>query len=105
MASTSTLNVRMDSDTKESYQHFCDEVGVSASSLMNMFAKYVIRNQRVPFSLSSKPDLAVPERYAQLFPSSEAELDQMLALAESTPENECLSLDDGFALFERRMGW
>lgn len=105
MAGTSTLNVRMDSDTKESYQRFCDEVGVSASSLMNMFARYVIRNQRVPFSLSTKPDLDVPEKFAQLFPSNEAELDSMLASAESTPGDDCLPLGDGFDLFEGRMGW
>lgn len=39
MAGTATLNVRMDADTKRDFSIFCDELGMSASSLMNVFAK------------------------------------------------------------------
>lgn len=105
MGSTTTLNVRMDADTKERFQLFCDEVGVSASTLMNMFAKNVVRNQRVPFSLTTSPTDVASVRVARLFPSSEAELDSMLAEAESVPVEQCVSAAEGFAALERRMGW
>ena len=39
MSDTATLNVRMDSNTKQDFLDFCEEIGISASSLMNMFAK------------------------------------------------------------------
>lgn len=105
MADTTTLNVRMDVDTKDAFVSFCEEVGVSASSLMNMFAKTVVRNQRVPFSLTTRPIDAMPERYARIFPADEAELDAMLAAAESVPVDRCVSAKEGFDAFERRMGW
>ena len=54
MAGTTTLKVRMDADTKRDFSIFCDELGMSVSSLMNVFAKTVVRNQTVPFPLTSQ---------------------------------------------------
>lgn len=105
MAETATLNVRMDINTKNSFVDFCEEVGISASALMNMFAKTVVRNQRVPFSLTTRPLNGSVERYARLFPADEAELDEMLASAEAVPKEKCVSAAEGFAAFERHMGW
>lgn len=105
MAETATLNVRMDAETKDLFTSFCDEIGVSASALMNMFAKTVVRNQRVPFALTTKPIDAATDRFARLFPSDEDELDAMLAAAEATPADKCVPANVGFAAFERHMGW
>ena len=49
MPETATLNVRMDADTKREFTAICEELGISASSLMNVFARMVVRNQEVPF--------------------------------------------------------
>lgn len=103
MADTSTLNVRMDTSTKEQFINFCDEVGVSASSLMNMFAKTVVRNQRVPFPLTT--DKIRSAQYGRIFPQTEAELDAMLSEAENTPPERCIPAEKGFKEFERHMGW
>ena len=105
MADAATLNVRMDVETKESFIHFCEEVGVSASALMNMFAKNVVRNQQVPFVLSTRPDSVLQHRYHNVFPANEAELDAALTAAEEAPIDQCSSAVEGFAAFERRMGW
>lgn len=105
MADTATLNVRMDADTKDGLLLFCDEIGISASSLLNMFAKTVVRNQCVPFSLTTKPVASASRSYAGIFPSSEAELDAMLAESEATPADQCVAVKQGFAALERRMGW
>lgn len=105
MSETATLNVRMDVQTKDEFLSFCDEVGVSASALMNMFAKNVIRNQRVPFSLTTQSTSYGSERYARIFPANEEELDEMLAEAESVPLSQCIPASEGFASIERHFGW
>lgn len=47
-----TISVN-DSDKKE-FSNFCDKIGISSSSLLNMFIKTVIREQKIPFSISLK---------------------------------------------------
>ena len=115
MSGTATLNVRMDAQTKEDFTAFCDEVGMSASSLMNVFAKTVVRNRRVPFDISSDPiDAAGTVAPAasrsrtdtsRLFPRDEAELEAMVDAAAAVPLSECIPADEFFVEFDRRMGW
>ncbi|MDR0222847.1 MAG: type II toxin-antitoxin system RelB/DinJ family antitoxin [Oscillospiraceae bacterium] len=54
MAQT-TLNVRMDADLKKSLEKFCADVGINTSVAVNMFARIVVRDQRLPFEVSAKP--------------------------------------------------
>jgi addiction module RelB/DinJ family antitoxin len=105
MADTATLNVRMDAATKDSYVAFCEDIGISASSLMNIFAKTVVRNQRVPFPLTNQAISSDAGSYSRLFPASFNELDSMLAAAEATPNNECLPAKQAFKTIEEQMNW
>ena len=98
MAESTTLNVRMDADTKEAFTSFCDAIGMSASSLMNVFAKTVVRNQEVPFPLTTKTTDSTVGRYARLFPRDAKELEGMLASSESTPLSECTPMENAAAL-------
>ena len=50
-----TLNVRMDEDVKKGLEEFCYDVGMSVSVAVNMFAKVVIREQRLPFEIARTP--------------------------------------------------
>ena len=49
-----TLSVRLDDKTKDDFSKFCDTVGMSVSSLFSVFAKTVVREQRIPFEISVK---------------------------------------------------
>ncbi len=51
MAQTN-VNIRMDSDLKRQLDLFCSEIGITASAAFNIFAKAVVRQQRIPFELS-----------------------------------------------------
>jgi len=53
MAQT-TLNVRMDEDVKNALEDFCQDVGMNVSVAVNMFAKAVIREQRLPFEVTTQ---------------------------------------------------
>ena len=105
MAESATLNVRMDADTKEAFTSFCEAIGMSASSLMNVFAKTVVRNQEVPFPLTTKPAAAAAGRYGRVFPRDAEELEAMLAASEAVPLADCAPMADGAALVRERMGW
>jgi len=91
MADTTTMNIRMETETKEAFTEFCSTIGMSASSLMNVFAKVVVREQRVPFELTTIP---YDERYARIFPRSEEELLDMLEEASKEPLSECIPQDE-----------
>ncbi len=57
MAQTN-VNIRMDESTKKAFDLFCSEIGLSVSSVFNMFAKTVVREQRIPFEITTE----VPNR-------------------------------------------
>ena len=53
MAQTN-VNIRMDETTKIAFDRFCAEIGLSMSSAFNIFAKTVVREQRIPFALTTE---------------------------------------------------
>lgn len=53
MAQTN-VNIRMDEATKIAFDRFCEEIGISVSSAFNIFAKTVVREQRIPFELTTE---------------------------------------------------
>ena len=54
MAQT-TLNVRIDEKLKSDFEDFCSNVGMNISVAVNMFAKAVVREQRLPFEVAIDP--------------------------------------------------
>jgi len=54
MAQT-TLNVRIDEQLKKELEEFCNNVGMNISVAVNMFAKTVVREQRLPFEVAVDP--------------------------------------------------
>ena len=51
------VNIRMDNDLKEQFADFCDNIGLSMSSLFNVFAKKVVKEKKVPFDLAYNEDM------------------------------------------------
>lgn len=51
----SVLSVRMDEKTKRDFGSFCEEVGMSVSTAINMFVRQTLREGRIPFSISVVP--------------------------------------------------
>jgi DNA-damage-inducible protein J len=52
----STLNVRMDETVKKAFDTFCADVGMNASVAVNLFARAVLRERRIPFEIVSGDD-------------------------------------------------
>lgn len=51
----STISARIDSDDKKAFDSFCNDIGISTSSAINMFIKTVIRENRIPFKIVNDP--------------------------------------------------
>ena len=49
------VSIRMDNDLKRDFGSFCDAVGMTMSTAFVIFAKTVVREQRFPFDITSKP--------------------------------------------------
>jgi len=51
-----TLSVRMDEDVKRRFDFFCASVGMSATVAVNVFARTVLRENRIPFDILGNDD-------------------------------------------------
>ncbi|MDR0979027.1 MAG: type II toxin-antitoxin system RelB/DinJ family antitoxin [Lachnospiraceae bacterium] len=52
MAQT-TINVRMDEETKKKIEKIFEEMGMNISTAFNIFAKAVIQRNKIPFTITS----------------------------------------------------
>ena len=48
-----TFSVRMDEALKKQFDELCQEFGMNASTAINVFARAVVRERRIPFEISS----------------------------------------------------
>ncbi len=51
MAQTN-VNIRMEENLKQQFEHLCNELGLNMSTAFNVFAKTMVRQQRIPFEIS-----------------------------------------------------
>jgi len=56
---TDMLSTRIDHDTKVAFSHICDEVGLSPSQAIKLFARAVINYGGIPFELKAPQPNAV----------------------------------------------
>ena len=50
MAQT-TYSIRMDNELKKDFDEICEEFGLSSTAAINVFAKTVVREKRIPFEI------------------------------------------------------
>ena len=53
MAQTA-FTVRMDADIKKRFDELCKDFGMSSNTAFNMFARAVIKSERIPFDIKSE---------------------------------------------------
>lgn len=51
MAQTN-INIRMDEKLKREFDSLCNELGLTMTAAFNVFAKAMVRQQRIPFAVS-----------------------------------------------------
>ncbi len=51
----STISIRIDSQLKKDFEEFCNNVGMNMTTAISIFAKKVVKEQRIPFEISADP--------------------------------------------------
>ena len=49
------MTFSLDAPTKKRFVDFCNSVGLSASSVITVYIKTVVRENRIPFTISADP--------------------------------------------------
>ena len=57
----STISARIDSEDKMAFDLFCSRVGLNTSSVLNLFIKKVISEDRIPFEISVPKTVSLDE--------------------------------------------
>lgn len=55
MAHSANINFRMDKELKKNMEQVCSDLGMSMTTAFTIFAKKVIREQRIPFEVCVDP--------------------------------------------------
>ena len=62
-----TFSVRMDESLKKQFDKLCQEFGMNASTAINIFARAVVRQRKIPFEISSPKSDITREGAMQAF--------------------------------------
>jgi DNA-damage-inducible protein J len=54
MAQTN-VNIRMDTQLKNQFETFCNNVGLTMSTAFNVFARTSVKLQKIPFEITAEP--------------------------------------------------
>ena len=52
---TATFSVRMDEKLKTELDNLCAQFGMNTSTAINLFARAVVRERRIPFEIAAAP--------------------------------------------------
>ena len=84
-----TFSVRMDENLKKQFDMLCSEFGMNATTAVNVFARAVVRERKIPFEIQATSDDTLKGLGMQTF----------LALREQAKENVTGSLQLSLRLF------
>ena len=85
-----TFSVRMDETLKRQFDTLCSDFGMTASTAINVFARAVVRERKIPFEIVSPEPEITREKAMQAFMSlrtqSEKNFPQGMSLDEINEE-------------------
>jgi DNA-damage-inducible protein J len=91
MAQT-TLNVRMDEDIKKEFDAFCYKVGLNTSVAVNMFARAVLRERKIPFAITDETDPFYSESNMRALRKSIAQAEKGEVVIKTMEELEAMEI-------------
>ena len=68
-----TFSVRMDETLKKQFDLLCQDFGMTASTAINVFARAVVRERRIPFAITSSQPEMTPSDALQAFDALRAQ--------------------------------
>ncbi|MBQ6470859.1 MAG: type II toxin-antitoxin system RelB/DinJ family antitoxin [Victivallales bacterium] len=83
-----TFSVRMDAELKKELDKLCMQLGMNTSVAINIFARTVVRERRIPFEISIAPSDAGMRAFQSLRRQAKAKGLQDMPLSEINQEIE-----------------
>lgn len=71
-----TFSVRMDEALKKQFDALCSDFGMTASTAINVFARAVVRERKIPFEIVSPEPEITREKTMQAFLSLRAQAEK-----------------------------
>ena len=71
-----TFSVRMDETLKKQFDTLCSDFGMTASTAINVFARAVVRERKIPFEIVSPEPEITREKAMQAFLSLRAQAEK-----------------------------
>ena len=62
-----TFSVRMDEALKRQFDSLCQDFGMTASTAINVFARAVVRERKIPFEIAAAPQEITRDGALQAF--------------------------------------
>ena len=57
-----TVSIRMNAELKQQFESFCNDMGLTMTAAMNLFARKTVREYRIPFEIGGeRPNAATLE--------------------------------------------
>lgn len=81
-----TFSVRMDEELKKQFDQLCSDFGMNMSTAINVFARAVVRERKIPFEIAASEPEITREKAMQAFTALRTQS------AENFPEG--MSLDE-----------
>ena len=81
-----TFSIRMDESLKKQFDALCSDFGMGVSTAINVFARAVVRERKIPFEISS--------------PETEITRDQAIQAFEELRNKACKNFPNGMSLKE-----
>ena len=73
MMAQATFSVRMDEDLKRQFDSLCQDFGMTVSTAINVFARAVVRQRRIPFEITASEPEVTREGALQAFAALRAQ--------------------------------
>jgi len=87
--STTNITVRIDEETKKDFDAFCKNVGINATTAVNMFIKAVLRTRELPFIITD-----VNEKDKKIYGARAIEAIERMRKISAQNGNSLMSLDN-----------
>lgn len=71
-----TFSVRMDESLKKQFDTLCSDFGMNASTAINVFARAVVRERRIPFEIVAPEPEVTREKAMEAFLSLRAQAEK-----------------------------
>ena len=85
-----TFSVRMDESLKKELDALCASFGMTTTTAINVFAKAVVRERRIPFEIKAPENVSTQEKalkaFLQLRETSKRNFDKEITLDEINEE-------------------